>query len=348
MATPSSRARIWLAAAAILLTAGAVLAQEPDDCGHPVSERSIRGCSALIDLGPTDPHRLATLLIERGAHYIVLGDFAAALADLDRAVAVEPGNPAALTTRGDVFSRRAGVSEFVARWDAAARRDETVDTEQDQGRRGDYERAVADYTAALKADPSHLPAYFGRSLAHRALGDTDASDSDRRDAAFPSLRHLHRSQSAYFIREMALLLDPAGYTKSAIERFERLDADIRDRPNDPKPYLERAWAFVNYGESTRALADYTKAIAVDPNSVDAWMGRGDELFEAGNIAGALADFEQVVRLEPDHFRGYSSRGLAYERLGERDKAIADYRKALSLEPRAGYATDGLKRLGAAP
>jgi len=147
---------------------------------------------------------------------------------------------------------------------------------------------------------------------------------------------------------MALLINPTDYVKSAIERFAQLDAEVRDRPNDPKPYLERAWVFVNYGESARALADYTKAIAVDPNSVDAWRGRGDELYEARNYAGALADFEQVVRLRPDHFRGYDLRGLTYEKLGERDKAIADFRKALSLEPQARYAPDGLKRLGATP
>src|SRR5262249_24458506 len=156
-----------------------------------------------------------------------------------------------------------------------ARRDETVGAEQDPSRRSDYERAVADYTAALKADPRHLPAYFGRALAQRALGDTDAADSDQRDAAFPSPAHLHRSQSAYVIRELALLLDPTGYTKSATERFTQLDADIRDRPNDPKPYIERAWAFVNYGESVRAMADYTKAIAVDSNFHDAWLWPGD-------------------------------------------------------------------------
>jgi len=348
MAHPFRRPGTWLAVAALSLAAGSALAQEPDECGHPVPERSIRACSAQIEQGPADPRRLVILLIERGSHFIVVGDFAAALADLDRAIALDPDNAATLTTRADAFNRRAGVAEFVVRWDAARERNETVDAEQDQSRRGDYERAVADYTAALKLDAQYLPAYFGRSLAHRALGDLDASDSDQRDAAFPSLRDLHRSQSAYFVRELALLTDPAGYLKSTIERFARLDAEVRDRPNDPKPYIERAWAFVNYGESARALADYTKAITVDPTSSEAWFRRGDELFVTGNVAGALADFEQVVRLRPDHFRGYDSRGLAYEKLGERDKAIADYRKALSLEPNAGYATRGLERLGVKP
>src|SRR5262245_66137339 len=121
MAHPFRRPGTWLAVAALSLAAGTVVAQEPDDCGHPVPERSIRACSALIEQNPSDPHRLATLLIERGAHYIVLGDFAAALADLERALALEPDNPAALQTRGDAFSRRAGVSAFILRWDAAAR-----------------------------------------------------------------------------------------------------------------------------------------------------------------------------------------------------------------------------------
>jgi len=348
MAHPSCRLGTWLTAAALSLAAGAAIAQEPDDCGHPVSERTIRACSALIEQNPTDPLKLAPLLIERGAHLIVLGNLAAAIADLDRAVALAPDNAAALMTRGDAFSRRAGVSEFVARWGAASRRDETVGAEQDQGRRDDYQRAVADYTAALKLEPRHAAAFFGRALAQRALGNNDAADNDQREANFPNLAHLHRSQSAYFIREWALLLDPAEYTKSATERFARLDADVRERPNDPKPYVERAWAFVNFGESARALADYTKAIAVDPNFFEAWWQRGDELFVTGDVAGALADFEQVVRLQPDHFHGYDLRGLAYEKLGERDKAIADYRKALSLEPQARDATEGLKRLGATP
>src|SRR5262245_22848463 len=92
----------WLVAVA--LTAGAAQAQEhaqvSGDCGHPVPERSIRACSALIEQAPTDPRKLAALLVERGAHQIVLGDLAAAIADLDRAILLDPDSAGAFTTRG--------------------------------------------------------------------------------------------------------------------------------------------------------------------------------------------------------------------------------------------------------
>jgi tetratricopeptide (TPR) repeat protein len=344
MARPSCRLGTWLAAAALSLAAGAAIAQEPDDCGHPIPERSARACSALIAKAPADPRRLAALLIERGKYYIVLGDLAAAIADLNRAIALAPDNAAARTMRGDAFNRRAGVSAFVARRGAAAQRDEKVEPERDRLKRRDYQRAVADYTAAIKLDRFQRPAYYGRAQARYALGDNNkAAERDERDVGMPP-PYFHRSQSAFIVHVSAVLVEPANYTKSATERFAPLDADVRDRPNDPKPYVERAWAFVNYGQSARALADYTKAIAVDPNFVEAWQGRGDELLEAGETARALADYEQVVRLTPDHFRGYDARGFAYEKLGERDKAIADYRKALSLEPRAGFASNRLEPL----
>jgi tetratricopeptide (TPR) repeat protein len=348
MANPSWQARTWLAAAAVTLAAGAALAQEPDDCGHPVPERSIRACSALIAQAPADPRRLATLLIERGKYEIVLGDLAAAIADLNRAVALDPRNAAARTTRGDALNRRAGVSAFIARREAAVQRDEKVEREHDRVKRRDYQRAVADYTAAIKLDRYQRPAYYGRAQARYALGDNNkAAERDERDVGMPP-PYFHRRESSFIVRQLALLADSANYTTTATERFAPLDANVRDRPNDPKPYVERAWAFVNYGQSARALADYTRAIAVDPNFVAAWQGRCDELMEAGETARALADYEQVVRLTPDHFRGYDARGFAHEKLGERDAAIADYRKALSLEPRAGFASNRLEPLLAKP
>jgi hypothetical protein len=57
------------------------------------------------------------------------------------------------------------------------------------------------------------------------------------------------------MREFALVLDSIGYRKAA-SRLTPLDEAIRQKSNDPRRYLERAWAFVNFGQSSRALADY--------------------------------------------------------------------------------------------
>jgi uncharacterized caspase-like protein len=51
---------------------------------------------------------------------------------------------------------------------------------------------------------------------------------------------------------------------------------------------------------------------------------------------ALADFDKALALDPELAGAYSDRGHAYELKGERDKAIADYRKSLSLKSKQLY------------
>jgi tetratricopeptide (TPR) repeat protein len=79
-------------------------------------------------------------------------------------------------------------------------------------------------------------------------------------------------------------------------------------------YGFRGFAYENKGEWDRAIADYTKAIALEPKGASA----------------------------------YFSRGLAYETKGDKEKAIADLRKALEIRPSFQYAKDSLKRLGVTP
>lgn len=92
-------------------------------------------------------------------------------------------------------------------------------------------------------------------------------------------------------------------------------------PNEPNALHTRAWIHLQRGELDLALADFDKAIGLDPE-----------------LAGAYAD-----------------RGRAYEQKGEREKAIADFQKALSLKSRQLYddkakkeAAEHLKALGGAP
>ena len=56
----------------------------------------------------------------------------------------------------------------------------------------------------------------------------------------------------------------------------------------------------------------------------------------GQLDLAIADFSKALSLDPQLAGAYADRGRAYELKGQRDKAIADYRKSLTLKGRGNY------------
>jgi len=63
---------------------------------------------------------------------------------------------------------------------------------------------------------------------------------------------------------------------------------------------------------------------------------------------AIADFDKAIALNPNVAVVYTIRGLAYENKGEVDRAIADLSKVLEIDPSDQVAKEGLKRLGVTP
>jgi len=317
-------------------------AQEMGDCGHPVPERSIVGCSAVIARGGAAPQTLSAFFRQRGAAYLVHGEHDNAIADLDEAIRLNPEDPEAFTSRGDAYAKKAGLVGVIRDLSGLSVGAPYVG---DLSKKNQYARAIADYDHALRLDGGYQPAVHGRELARLASGEKSRVEDDLLLGGL--FQHMHRSQAPFLMRQSAMLLDSQTYMRMAAERFAPLDRAIRDNPNDPKVYLDRAWAFVNFGKFDFAIADYTRAIAVDPHNAKAYVGRAEVFRDRGEYDRAVEDCNEAVRVKPDEFQGYDLRGFLFEKKGEADKAIADYRRALALEPRAAEAADGLRRLGAA-
>jgi tetratricopeptide (TPR) repeat protein len=125
------------------------------------------------------------------------------------------------------------------------------------------------------------------------------------------------------------------------------EAILRD-PKDAVSYVNRAYEFLQKADYPRALADYTRAIEIDPARWDAFQGRAWASFKMNKAADGLPDAERSLALKPGDARTLDIRGHILEALGRREEAVADFRRALSIEPRMRGSRDGLKRLGAAP
>lgn len=86
------------------------------------------------------------------------------------------------------------------------------------------------------------------------------------------------------------------------------------------------------GEYADALADYDTALRLKPAYAEAYSNRGVTRHAQRDLAGALADFDQALRLSPGYAEAYNNRGAL--RMAERDLngALADFNEALRLCP----------------
>jgi tetratricopeptide (TPR) repeat protein len=88
------------------------------------------------------------------------------------------------------------------------------------------------------------------------------------------------------------------------------------------------------GELNQAIADYTKAIWLDPANPAVYAWRASSYAEKGDHSEAIADYTNTIQLDPNDENAYTGRAFCYFVTSEQDKAIADFNEASSLEPKA--------------
>ena len=94
--------------------------------------------------------------------------------------------------------------------------------------------------------------------------------------------------------------------------------------------------FVNkrYSES---VEDFTKAIKVKPNYIDAYFNRGIAYEYMGESNRALKDYANVIKLDPGMNEAYINRALLYKKLEKYTLAIKDLDRAIALRPDFAFA-----------
>lgn len=278
----------------------------------------------------------------RGTTYLRLGRRDEALADLNRAVELEPQYPFAYVNRARVYADMKQYDKALADM-ARALEIVTAGTRSDDPEisydlplaqihylRGnifeemkDWDRALADFTRAVVLDPTFAAAYRSRAELHVQFGrfDDAFADYDKSIELDPT------SSSALNMR--GTIHARAGRYREAIEDLNR---SIRLKPDNATAYSNRGLAYQNMQRYPESLADFDRALALEPDA-ETFYNRAITYQMTGHHDQALHDYTSAFELNPAHAQALTNRGTIYQMLGQHDEAVADLTRALTLNPR---------------
>jgi tetratricopeptide (TPR) repeat protein len=155
----------------------------------------------------------------------------------------------------------------------------------------DFERAIADYSAAIELDPRYAAAYHRRGMAFHEKGDLDRALAD-----YTTAIRLEPTASAYTGR---------GDVWRAKRDVDRAIVDygeaIRLDAKSAVAFHRRGLAWREKDDLARAMSDHTSAIRLDPNHADAYKHRGMANFEKGEFLSAASDLLHAVEIKDDAY-----------------------------------------------
>ncbi|WP_084960107.1 tetratricopeptide repeat protein [Thermoactinospora rubra] len=131
----------------------------------------------------------------------------------------------------------------------------------------------------------------------------------------------------------AQLAAAAGRAEEALADYGRA---IAMDPGYPDYYLDRGNLLARLGRAEEALADYETVMRISPPSPEPYYNRAGIRFAGGDHAGALADLDYAVELDPGFAPAYVNRSGLLAAMGEYGGARRDVVRGLELEPRNAH------------
>ena len=309
-------------------------------------ELALRDFTKAVNLVP----QKVKYLEARAKYYESCCNYKAAIVEYTKIIQICPKNVVYLNSRGRLYT-------FI--WD--------------------FSSAINDYNLILQLEPKNLDTYGERACVYRYWNKPELAKADFKKvldfhnakiAANPKdagayadrMRFLYYPMSAYEEASRDYLkvqeLNPSnslGYTEKSLEkRVPKLTKKILDsNPKEADEYVHRAEAYLKFKKYAEALADYDKAISLDPDNISVLESRAELLQKTGKQDEAKAEYLKILKMVDEKIKNlddeiycevygsisydddaylFTQRARIYQKLNKIPEAFADYAKAIKLSP----------------
>ena len=328
---------------------------------------AITDYSAAIQLAPDDE---SIYLIRGNAHRYGKREYDMAIADYGAALRIRPDCMVAYVGRGEIHVEKGEWEQAIADFSSALeyfrpgiggfldpgatyRLDRTMDMPGffewldadlptvylNRGKahlqEGDYDLAIADFSAALDCDPDeicrllsgqpyHWYGYYCRGVAYTEKAEYDLAIADFEEGVLTC--PIWNDEAAERLRKIR------DETVRLREGKTEYDRHIEESPADPQGWHLRGILYFDLGDNKQAIADFTEAIRLDPEDAELWNDRGRAYWQQGEDDMAYADYSWAIELKPGFANAYYNRAWVCRRRGDRRTAITDFSQAINVNP----------------
>jgi tetratricopeptide (TPR) repeat protein len=144
--------------------------------------------------------------------------------------------------------------------------------------------------------------------------------------------------NAFAEHNLGLALFNQGDLQEAIAQYQKA---LEINPDYAEARNNLGYALQQKGDMEGAVAQYQQVLEVNPDYENARFNLGVALFLKGDLEGAIAQYRKALEIRPGDSEAQNNLGMALAREGRVDEAIASYRRAIQINPRFADACDNL-------
>jgi len=202
-------------------------------------------------------------------------------------------------------------------------------------KKGDYDNAIKEYTAALEIKPEE-PIYFNnRARAYYSIKDYGNAIKDYTAAL------KIKPDDPVYLNNRGL----ASYNKgNYFDAIKDYTAALMIKPDDPIYLSNRGKVHYVNEDYDAAIEDYAAAIEIQPNDPVYFNNRGRAYYGLKDYDNAIKDYTAALKIKPEDPVYLNNRGNAYYNKKNYDLAIKDFETALRINPNYDLANKQLKNV----
>jgi tetratricopeptide (TPR) repeat protein len=194
---------------------------------------------------------------------------------------------------------------------------------------GQIDKAMEDYSAAIKADPKSSLAFLGRGVllaVRKRAYDRAIEDFDKVLVIEPDN-----------VEALVSRGDAFGQLGDLGRAMADLNRAVALAPDKPTVLVARGQIESRRGNLAGAARDYEAALKIDPRYTGALINLAAIRAMQGTPGAAVELLDQAITIDRRNPLAFYNRGYAEFALKQYDKAIADYGSAIEIDPGMGLA-----------